>query len=478
MKPDHRPTRRSPAAAWLLAAATVVVWGFALGGPAVSAQEAERLPIPMRRIDEPDDVTLRGHADDDSVTLVATDADLVGVLRMIADHHRLNLVVAPEVSGTVTVQIREAAMSEVLDAITGVAGFHWHRRGNLLVITGEADGLDPSMRGQIIRVYPLNYIAASDVEAVVAGLLSAGGQVFIAESDAADRRRTTERLVVRDNAAVHQAVAMTVASMDVMPPQVLVEAHVLQIALDNENRNGVNLAGLARIGNQRVSVTGRGFATPGDSGPSLALQLDGGDMSGLLESIRQRTNSRTLASPKVSVVNRQEARIQIGQRLPYTVATVTETAAVESVQYLEVGIVLTVTPTITADGHVLMTVSPKISGGTLTETGFYEEDTTEVSTTILMPDGGGVVLGGLIRDATVRSRSDPPIFGRIPIVRDLVRRTTNDCAREELVVALVTHVVPPGTCAVRPHEAMELDQTLRPHAMADTGDVFMGPGAW
>ncbi len=162
-------------------------------------------------------------------------------------------------------------------------------------------------------------------------------------------------------------------------------------------------------------------------------------------------------------MNHQEAKIQIGQRLPYSVATTTQTTTVQSVEFLEVGIVLTVQPVITADGNVLMTVLPKVSGGKITQNGFPEEETTEVQTTILMPDGGGVIIGGLIREENVHARSIVPYIGRIPVLGRLFRRQADEMRRNELIVALVTHVMP-DAYGPRCHELMELEEALPDYA--------------
>jgi type II secretory pathway component GspD/PulD (secretin) len=110
-----------------------------------------------------------------------------------------------------------------------------------------------------------------------------------------------------------------------------------------------------------------------------------------------------------------------------------------------------------------MNVLPKVSGGKITQNGFPEEETTEVQTTILMPDGGGVIIGGLIREDSVQARSIVPYIGHIPVLGRLFRRRADEMRRNELIVALVTHVMPEG-CAPRCHEAMELDQTLPDYA--------------
>jgi type IV pilus assembly protein PilQ len=394
------------------------------------------------------------------VTLVATGAELSSVLRLIADTHGLNLVVGPDVTGPVTVSIRGARLEEVLDAILGVAGFAWNRVDNLLYVTGaSATGMDPRVQGRTLQVYQLDYVAASDVEGVANGLMSPVGNAYISESDPADQLRTREVLVVEDTLAAHQRIAQYIAQIDTPPRQVLIEAHVLQVSLTDEERHGIDWRGLANHDGTKITLEGSGFAETPSGNPALSLQIDGRDMDTFIELIREQSNSRTLASPKISVVNHQEAKIQIGQRLPYSVATTTQTTTVQSVEFLEVGIVLTVQPVITADGNVLMTVLPKVSGGKITPSGFPEEDTTEVQTTILMKDGGGVIIGGLIREESIQGRAIVPYIGRIPILGRLFRRSSDEMRRNEVIVALVTHVLP-DSCGPRAHEVMELDQTL------------------
>ncbi len=428
----------------------------------IQLASGSRQIVKLQPIDVVEGVQLEGESG--RVTLISSGADLNAVLRMIADQHRLNLVVGPEVQGSVNVSIRDAILDEVLDAILGVSGFRWHRAGNLLYVTGGTDtAINPRAQGRFVQVYPLDYVAAADVQAVATGLLSTVGNAFVATSDSKDQMRTRELLVVDDVPQSHERIAQYVAQVDVAPRQVLIESHILQVALSEDDRHGINLRNLARLDGSRITLEGSGFVDDPTNGPSLALRLDGNDMGAVLELLQSHTNSRTLASPKISVVNHQEARIQIGQRLPYTVATTTQTTTVQSVEFLEVGILLSVTPIITADGNVMMTVSPKVSGGKITENGFPEEETTEVSTTVLMPDGGGLVIGGLIREDDVHTHSFTPMLSRVPLLGKLFQRQSNSLRRNELIIALVTHVMP-DLCAARPKEISDLYTVLPEYA--------------
>jgi type IV pilus assembly protein PilQ len=103
---------------------------------------------------------------------------------------------------------------------------------------------------------------------------------------------------------------------------------------------------------------------------------------------------------------------------------------------------------------------PKVSGGRINPTtGLPEEETTEVATTVLLPDGGGIVIGGLIKDHNSDQLSKIPKLGDLPLIGGAFRRKTDLCRRDEIIIAMVAHLVnsPEG---MRPHEHQELQQVL------------------
>ncbi|TWU03375.1 Type IV pilus biogenesis and competence protein PilQ precursor [Neorhodopirellula pilleata] len=427
-----------------------------------AATETELLPL-LRPL-APEGVTLTADAQD-RVNLIATETSLSSLLRMIAEHHQLNLVIAPGVDAAVTVSIRNAHLDEVLDAIVHIAGFHWHRSGNLLYVTSATATSDPRLQGRRVEVYPLDYVKAVDAQTAITGMLSPLGNVVINESDAGDQQKTRELLIVDDTPDVHQRIAEVIARLNRPPRQVLVEAHVLQVKLGENNRHGINLSSIARLGGSRISLGG---VNPNafDTGPGMVVQLEGTDLNGLIQCIQENTDSRTLASPKVSIINQQEAKIQIGRRLPYTEITNTDNGNnIQNVKFLEIGIILTVTPVITDDGNILMTVLPKVSDGFINDNQQPEEDVTEVSTTVLIPDGGGLIIGGLIEEKQIHSLNVVPGLHRIPVLGKLFVKEETETDRNELIVALVTHVVG-DPCAFPPrfHEQQELQQVLPEYA--------------
>ncbi|MEM8864041.1 MAG: type II and III secretion system protein, partial [Planctomycetota bacterium] len=138
-----------------------------------------------------------------------------------------------------------------------------------------------------------------------------------------------------------------------------------------------------------------------------------------------------------------ESRIQIGEQLGFRVTTTTQTSTLESVEFLDVGVVLTVTPRITRDGRVLMRIQPEVSSGAVNpETGLPEEETTELQTDALLTTGQGMIIGGLIqeRDSTVISKV--PLLGSVPYAGFFFQRRQLVKSRSEIIVALVPHVMP------------------------------------
>jgi hypothetical protein len=115
----------------------------------------------------------------------------------------------------------------------------------------------------------------------------------------------------------------------------------------------------------------------------------------------------------------------------------------ENVDFLDVGVVLSVTPWITRDGGVIMEVKPEVSSGQINpDTELPEEETTEVETALMLPDGHGMVIGGLIQEENGETQQKIPIVGDLWIIGRLFQRRTLVRKRSEIIIALVPHVVP------------------------------------
>ncbi len=410
--------------------------------------QAEVLPAPRLegRLPLADDgagqVELSGK--DGRITLVVRDATLSRVLAMLAQTHQLNIVAANDIDAIISITLRDVPIEEALTAILSVANYTWTKRNNIILITSltDAGNLPADVQGRQIQVFELDFASAPAVAEAVTNFLSPIGKVTVAESSPTDNRMTQERIVVEDLPESLARIADFICQVDRPPRQVLLEAHVLQVNLDDTCRCGVNFDNLVRISGSNLNLTTTGFANP-DAPQAFLATLEGGDLGGVIEALQTTTDTKTLGSPKLLVLNEQEARIQVGQQLGFRVTTTTETSTLEGVQFLDVGVVLTITPRITRDGRVLLHVKPEVSKGEVNpETGLPEEETTELETDVMLDDGQGMVIGGLISETDSVTQSKVPYLGDVKGVGWLFRKSEVTKNRVEIIVALVPRIQP------------------------------------
>jgi type IV pilus assembly protein PilQ len=408
--------------------------------------ESQSVPI-QRHVTLPDSLSV--NARDHLVSIFAREVDLRIVLGHLAEESRVNIVIAENVDAKVTTTLNNVPLWDALDAILRINGLVWTQKGEIIFVTRPGAGggsggqaTSSSTPGLQLNVFELDYVSSTEVLEVVNGLLSPSGKAFMHAVDKTQSRQTRERIVIEDYPDRLEIIGQYLYSVDNAPLQVLIEAHVLQVTLTDDQRHGVNLNGLLRLANGRMDIRAQGFAN-GANSPGFMIGLESTDLDGMVEALCSKSNVRTLAAPKVLVVNGQEARIQIGSRFGYFLTTTTQTSSLQSVDFLDIGVVLQVTPTITQHGQVMLSVAPKVSGGRINpDSGLPEEDTTEANTTVLLPDGKGMIIGGLIKESDGQKTSWVPWLGKLPVLRHLFSRSNSDSSRVEVIIALTPHIVP------------------------------------
>lgn len=384
------------------------------------------------------------------VTIIVRDAPLNEVLSVLAQQHGLDLITGEDISARLTLTLEDVHLETALTQMLSVAGYHWVRQGDVLIVTSLSQGraLIPEAQGRVVRVFTLDYVAAADLDTIIKGLISPVGQSFIMQTTDTDTRRTQERLVVEDLPESLNRIADYIRAVDRPPRQVLIEAHVLSVELTDDVQSGLNLEYIDQNGTS-VTVRTQGFANAAafanGVAPAFFANIDASDLTALLEALERTKDAKMLARPKVLALNGQKARIQIGEQLGYRVTTTTQTSTLESVEFLDTGVVLEVTPVITRDGNIMMTVAPQISSGQINPaTELPEEETTEVQTSLMLPDGHGMVIGGLIQEEDTETQTKIPIIGDLWLVGRLFQRRELMRKRDEIIIALIPHIMPYG----------------------------------
>jgi type II secretory pathway component GspD/PulD (secretin) len=399
-----------------------------------------RVRIPVPASIRPDQVQFQ--ETNGRISLTVREVPLNRLMMFVGQQLRLSILCADNATAPVSVSLRDVPLEDALTSICSIAGCTWMTNNGIIHVTSVSTSSKsaPEIQGRQVRVFRLDFAAATDVQTAVKGMLSPVGQCWTSEAKAQDNRKTHDTIVVQDLPNYLRNVTEYITQIDVAPRQVLVEAHVLSIDLTGDQSLGVNFKDLFHNEKGRIELKGMANA---NASQALFFSYDSADLKFLLEALATQKNAKTLASPKVLVLNGQEARFQVGQQLGFRVTTTTETSTMESVSFLNVGVVLKVTPRITRDGRVLMSVKPEVSKGLVNEkTGLPEQDTTQVESSLMLPDGRGMVIGGLIEEKDHHEQQKVAILGDLWLVGRLFQHHRTTRERKEVIITLLPRIVP------------------------------------
>ncbi|HYO25644.1 MAG TPA: hypothetical protein VEQ85_11935 [Lacipirellulaceae bacterium] len=411
--------------------------------PADAAAPRQNLLLPFNPSHGDDNVQVRDAADG-LVSLMVRNGSLRQVVAMIAETQKLNIVFAGPSDTQVTASFERQPWETVLDALLSATGHTWTTRGDVIFVSSVdvAEFMPPDAGGLQVEVFELDFGSAVDLDQAIKGLLSPAGRSWITESDPADNRRTREAIAVMDYPAHVARIGQYICQADQPPRQVFIQAHILQIELTDDCRNGINFNHVIGLGSADITLKSVGFANSAATSAFL-VDANGVGLDGLIELLQNTTDAKTLASPEIHAVSGQASRLQIGEKLPYKVTTTTQTATLETVQMLDVGVVLEVTPRVTRDGRVLMRIKPKVSTGVISpDTGLPSEKTSEVETDVMMASGQGMVIGGLIQGVDSNIQSKIPWLGDIPYLGVVFQKRQVITSRKEIIVTLRPFVLP------------------------------------
>jgi type IV pilus assembly protein PilQ len=375
------------------------------------------------------------------LSLSIQDADIQSVLKAVAQQRDINIVAAPDVKGTVSVHLTDASLQEVLDSVIRVNGFNYSRQGDIIFVTNPKGQAERDLSGTEVRTFKLNYVSYDDIEEMktnVKDMLSPSAMVTLYKPE--------KTLIIEDIPHYLDRVAKVLKQIDVPPKQVLIEARILEIRLNDDTALGIDWNYMFNH-----SETTGNFLTKGFAGRSDALGFPQGlffsavddNFQLFLDALQVQTEVNTLSTPKLMALDNEEAKIIVGEKLGYFVTVATDTTVLQTVEFLEVGTQLSLIPYIMSDGNIIMDIHPEVSDGTVTA-GLPSETTTEVTTTMIARDGGTIFIGGLIRDRKEDIRDQVPGLGCLPILGLLFGRSTNATQKTEIVVLITPRVISPA----------------------------------
>lgn len=263
---------------------------------------------------------------------------------------------------------------------------------------------------------------------------------------------TNNALVIQATPQEYAEIERTLEQLDVLRRQVLIDAQIYQVELDNSLSFGITAA-LQTRGTLQPAQTTASFA---GSVPSLSAQTFAfigrtRELVGFLNASENRSKVRTLSSPSVMVSDNGTAHFEVGSEVP--VPTSSSVSPVQSggtnlfaqtIQYQETGVILQVKPQINETGNVTMDISQEVSApgpNTISAIVAPVIGKSSVTSTIVVEDGQTIAMGGFIRESKDLERNRIPLLGRIPVVGTLFGDTSNSTTRTELIVLITPHVL-------------------------------------
>ncbi len=296
------------------------------------------------------------------------------------------------------------------------------------------------------RIFELYYAKAADVSERIAESLTKNiGRVEVDER--------TNKLIVTDIPRKMSKIERLIMALDVKEKEVLIEAKIIQVLLKDEYKMGIDWEAIISKTNSLRLTSDFNDLDDGDKRGKISVgTLSDGDTSGytaFIEAIETAGKTNILSNPRITVLNNQDAKILVGSTEPYiTETTITPAAGApttsETVNFVEVGVKLYVTPTIHPDNFITMKIKPEVSAvtdrvGNVNKIPVVE--TSEAETVVVVKDGATIVIGGLIKDRNEKTQKRLPFLSKVPVVGRAFGNVHKLYDKSELVIFIKPKIV-------------------------------------
>lgn len=385
------------------------------------------------------------------------------VLRTLAEQVGFDLVVGPGIESTVDVNLNDVPWETALDAVLSSNGLTYHWRENVLVVlatTAEGGGY---LEHQVVT---LKYANPGAVKNILTGLLKAPAKAELLQSVAsaspgAPVAGIPPVLVISETPQAMPGILALIDSLDVARPQFEIEVKFVETALDDQM--GVGFSWPTRVG---ATVSSQDESSDGtstlDVGPSAEYDIPDGkiwrfgtlsvaQLSGFMEMLNQKGKSKLLSDPRVTVVESERAVMRVATTIPVqTLNRFSEGGTIQDIvsfQDLDVGITLAVTPRMNEGGLVTLDVEPVVEE----ITGFTGPPENRrpitskrtVRTMVRVPNNETVVIGGLVRETDVSTKTKVFLLGDIPILGALFTHHKVEKQKTDLLIFITPRLIEP-----------------------------------
>lgn len=417
------------------------------------------------------------------ISLNFQDIEVRAVLQLIADFTELNLVASDTVSGRITLRLQNVPWDQALELVLKTKGLDKRQVGNVLMVAPAAEIAERERQQieankQIAELAPLQsefvrirYANANNVVKLFKAGAEEGGSLISQRGSVVVDKRTNS-LIITDTATKLAAIRELIELVDIPVRQVMIEARIVIAQSDATQNLGIQWGGgfLDASDDEIFTVAGDsantidivndviGGDTPGvtfpgallvdlgvasSSGFSVGFAKDNLFLNAELSALESEGGGEVVSQPKVITGDKQQAVIKSGTEIPYLESSASGRT---TVSFKDAVLELNVTPSITPDDRVILTLKiNQDSVGELVQGEFGAQiptiDTTEINTQVLVGNGETVVLGGIFKTENIQSVNKVPFFGDLPYIGALFRNQSNSREKTETLIFITPRIL-------------------------------------
>ncbi|HGL9816241.1 TPA: type IV pilus secretin PilQ [Neisseria gonorrhoeae] len=413
------------------------------------------------------------------ISLDFQDVEIRTILQILAKESGMNIVASDSVNGKMTLSLKDVPWDQALDLVM------------------QARNLDMRQQGNIVNIAPRDELLAKDkaflqAEKDIADLGALYSQNFqlkyknveefrsilrLDNADTTGNRNTlvsgrgsvlidpaTNTLIVTDTRSVIEKFRKLIDELDVPAQQVMIEARIVEAADGFSRDLGVKFGatGRKKLKNE-TSAFGWGVNSGFGGGDkweaqtkinlpvaaaansiSLVRAISSGALNLELSASESLSKTKTLANPRVLTQNRKEAKIESGYEIPFTVTTASGSGNSTNTELKKAVLGLTVTPNITPDGQIIMTVKINKDSPAQCASGnntILCISTKSLNTQAMVENGGTLIVGGIYEENNGNTLTKVPLLGDIPVIGNLFKTRGKKTDRRELLIFITPRII-------------------------------------
>ena len=383
---------------------------------------------------------------DDRFTLNFRNMPIEEVFELLSRKDKVNIIVSKGVSGPVSVNLYRVTLKEAIQSVANAAGYSVEMRNGDFVILAKDSSFELPGTSLQLKTLKVQYSDTAQIAILLTKYASRFGKI----TPLLGRKL----IVIEDYPAFIERIERLLEQLDAPPRQIMIEAKILEIALNENETFGLDWKRIFNVGSGSGSIgtTGLANGTAAAPGQGFFFSFLNSRVDLFFSALATAGRVRTLSTPKLLALENQEAKVIIGDSTGYKVTTTINLVTTESVLFLESGVILRVIPSVDQRGRIMLKIQPEVSSASLLA-GIPSKKSVQVTTELICDDGQSIFIGGLIKSTGSTERDGVPILKDLPFLGRLFSNTSEIVGKAETVVIITPYIVSQPSDLARESEA-------------------------